>query len=204
MVLTLALLVSAAVLALLGAALNRWKNVQWADMWHVQNRIMNRKLLSMDFASVEDPHTQELRSQIWQNTDSGGLGLYKLLNCFDSAVRSVTAIAGGIALTVSLFVLPVKSGELLFLNSPIFVLLIAGVMAAVTLLVPAFSVKAGAYWGKFAEENKFGNRLFGFWLGSLGEDAAKALDVRIYRQDTQQHDPGAGRILGLIMLSHSV
>ncbi len=181
--LTFALLVSAALLTLLGAALDRWKNVQWADMWHVQNRIINRKLLSMDFAGVEHSRTQELRSQVWQNTDSGGLGLYKLLNCFDAAVRSATAIAGGIALTISLFVLPVKSRELFFLNSPIFVLPIAGAMAAVTLLVPVFSGKAGAYWGKFAEENKFGNRLFGFWLGSLGEDTAKALDVRVYRQD---------------------
>ena len=55
--LTFALLVSAALLTLLGAALDRWKNVQWADMWHVQNRIINRKLLSMDFAGVEHSRT---------------------------------------------------------------------------------------------------------------------------------------------------
>ncbi len=183
MMLALALLIAAAFMALLSAGLNRWKNVQWADIWHVQNRIFNRKLLSMDYASVEDSHTQELRTQIWQNTDSGGLGLYKLLNCFDSIIRSITSIAGGIVLTFSLFILPVQSASLLWLNHPAFIVLIAAIMVAVTMTVPIFSVKAGAYWGKFAEENKFGNRLFGFWLGNLGEDTAKALDVRIYRQD---------------------
>lgn len=182
-VLVLTLLVSSALLSLLAAGLGRWKNTQWAGLWHVQNKIINHKLLTMDFASVEDAHTQELRSQIWQNTDSGGLGLYKLLNCFESIVCSVLSIAGGIVLTASLFFLPVKRGDLSLLNHPAFLIVIAAVLAAVTFFAPVFSVKAGSYWGKYAEENKFGNRLFGFWLGALGDDMSKALDVRIYRQD---------------------
>ena len=48
---------------------------------------------------------------------------------------------------------------------------------------PLLSVKASSYWVKYADENQLGNRLFGFWLGDLGKDCSKALDVRIYRQD---------------------
>ncbi len=42
------------------------------------------------------------------------------------------------------------------------------------------SVKAGSYWVKYADENQLGNRLFGFWLGELGNSRSKAMDVRIY------------------------
>jgi len=56
-------------------------------------------------------------------------------------------------------------------------------MLGVIFAAPWFSVKAGSYWVKCADENQLGNRLFGFWLGSLGNDRLKALDVRIYRQD---------------------
>lgn len=56
-------------------------------------------------------------------------------------------------------------------------------MFGITFAAPLLAVKAGSYWVKYADENQLGNRLFGFWLGNLGNDRSKALDVRIYRQD---------------------
>ena len=181
----LALMSLGAVLALLCAGLSRWKNVQLACLWHTQNKVFIKKLLSMDFADIDDSHVQELRSRIWQNTDSGGWGLYKLIYSFDAIVRSIMSIISAILLTASLFILPVKASSkgLTILNHPIFILLIIGVMFGVTFAAPLLSVKAGFYWVKYADENQLGNRLFGFWLGNLGNDRSKALDVRIYRQD---------------------
>ena len=181
----LALMITTAVLSMLGAGLNRWKNVQLACLWHTQNKVFIDKLLSMDFVDVDDGRVQELRSQIWQNTDSGGWGLYKLVYSFDAIIKSVSSIIGAIMLTSSLFLLPVlpESEKLTILNHPVFILLIVAVMLGVTFAAPLFSVKAGSYWVKYADENQLGNRLFGFWLGSLGNDRSKALDVRIYRQD---------------------
>lgn len=72
----LALMSTTAILTLLCAGLTRWKNVQLACLWHTQNKVFMEKLLSMDFADMDDGHVQELRSRIWQNTDSGGWGLY--------------------------------------------------------------------------------------------------------------------------------
>ena len=139
----------------------------------------------MDFTDMDDSHVQELRSRIWQNTDSGGWGLYKLIYSFDAIVKSVMSIISAILLTASLFLLPVTmdSGKLTILNHPIFILLIIMVMFGVTFAAPLLSVKASSYWAKYADENQLGNRLFGFWLGNLGNDRSKALDVRIYRQD---------------------
>lgn len=181
----LVLMIVTAVLSMLGAGLCRWKNVQLASLWHTQNKVFMEKLLSMDFVDVDDGRVQELRSQIWQNTDSGGWGLYKLVYSFEAIIKSVSSIIGAIMLTISLFLLPVlpDSGKLTILNHPVFILLIVAVMFGVTFVAPLFSVKAGSYWVKYADENQLGNRLFGFWLGSLGNDRSKALDVRIYRQD---------------------
>lgn len=174
-----------AILSLLSAVLTRWKNVQLAGLWHTQNKIFMKKLLEMDFVDMDDVHVQELRSQIWQNTDSGGWGLYKLIYNFDAIVRSIMSITIALLLTASLFILPVaeSSGGLMILNHPAFILLLIAVMLGVTFAAPLLSVKAGSYWVKFAEENQLGNRLFGFWLGELGKDRSKALDIRIYRQD---------------------
>jgi len=181
----LTLLITTAVLSFLGAGLMRWKNVQLACLWHIQNKVINEKLLSMDFADVDDSRVQEFRSQIWQNTDSGGWGLYKLVYSFEVIIKSVSSIVGAIMLTASLFLLPVlpDSGKLIILNHPVFILIIVAVMFGVIFAAPLFAVKAGSYWVKCADENQLGNRLFGFWLGSLGNDRSKSLDVRIYRQD---------------------
>ena len=181
----LALMSTSAVLSLLCAGLTRWKNVQVACLWHTQNKVFTQKLLSMDFADMDDSHVQELRSQIWQNTDSGGWGLYKLIYSFEAIISSVMSIISAILLTASLFILPVTagSGGLMILNHPVFILLIIAIMFGVTFAAPLLSVKAGSYWVKYADENQLGNRLFGFWLGHLGNDRSKALDVRIYRQD---------------------
>ena len=181
----MALMGTSAIFSLLCAGLTRWKNVHLACLWHTQNKVFTRKLLSMDFADMDDSHIQELRSRIWQNTDSGGWGLYKLIYSFDAIIRSVMSIISAILLTASLFILPVTtgSGGLTILNHPIFILLITVVMFGVTFAAPLLSVKASSYWVKYADENQLGNRLFGFWLGDLGNDRSKALDVRIYRQD---------------------
>lgn len=181
----MALMGTSAIFSLLCAGLTRWKNVQLACLWHIQNKVFIEKLLSMDFADMDDGYVQELRSRIWQNTDSGGWGLYKLIDSFDAIIRSVMSIISAILLTVSLFILPVTSGNrvLTTLNHPIFILIIIVIMFGVTFAAPMLSVKAGSYWVKYADENQLGNRLFGFWLGDLGNDRSKALDVRIYRQD---------------------
>lgn len=181
----MALMGTSAIFSLLCTGLTRWKNVQMSCLWHTQNKVFIEKLLSMDFADMDDSHVQELRSRIWQNTDSGGWGLYKLIYNFDAVIRSVMSMISAVLLTASLFILPVTtdSGGLTILNHPIFILLIIAIMFGVTFAAPLLSVKASSYWVTYADENQLGNRLFGFWLGELGNDRSKALDVRIYRQD---------------------
>lgn len=148
MIYAMAMLGTSAIFSLLCAGLARWKNVRLACLWHTQNKIFTEKLLSMDFADVEDSHVQELRSRIWQNTDSGGWGLYKLIDIFDAIIRAVISIISAVLLTEPLFLLPVTadSGGLTILNHPVFVLLIIAVLFGVTFASPLLSVKADSYW----------------------------------------------------------
>ena len=50
--------------SLVSAVLTRWKNVQLSGLWHIQNKIVMKKLLEMNFADIDDWQVQELRSQI--------------------------------------------------------------------------------------------------------------------------------------------
>ncbi|MDO4302320.1 MAG: ABC transporter ATP-binding protein [Bacillota bacterium] len=201
MVLTAAELIQAAVFKILSAGLERWKDVQWAGIWHTQNKIFMTKLLSMDFAAVSNPHIQELRFQIWQNSNSGAWGLYKLLFCLEDMVKSVVSIGGAIVLTIPLFTLsvPKECGGLAILNNPLFMVIMIASIFTAALLAPFFSIKANDYWVKYSNEHKMGNRLFSFWLGELGSDRTRALDVRIYRQDVlsksnlEQNNPFNGK-----------
>ena len=126
----MALMGTSAIFSLLCTGLTRWKNVQLTCLWHIQNKVFIEKLLSMDFADMDDSYVQELRSRIWQNTDSGGWGLYKLIDSFDAIIRSVMSIISAILLTASLFILPVTSGNrvLTILNHPIFILIIIAII----------------------------------------------------------------------------
>ena len=182
--LVLLTLISAAALSLLNAGLKRWRNCRHEALYYKNNRIYAEKLLSMDFRSVDDPHTHDLHSQVRQNYQYSGWGLAKCVGSFESLAGAFLGIAGAVALTVTLFTLrvPENAGTLTVLNNPLCIVIIIGMMIAVTLTAPHFSNRATAYWVKTAGEIKFSNRLFAFFA-QVDSDRSRAPDVRIYRQD---------------------
>ncbi len=61
--LALITVLSIGALALLQAALTRWKNCHEAGHYYKSTRFFSDKMLDMDFCSVDDPHTHDLRAQ---------------------------------------------------------------------------------------------------------------------------------------------
>jgi len=182
--LTALTLASTAALSLLTAVLLRWKNYHNSGIFSKWEKVGVDKLLAMDFRDVDSARTHDLISQMRQNTNFGGMGLAKLVWSFDTLVRSVLSIIGAFALTFSLFTsqVPESGGWLTVLNNPVFILLIIAVMFAVSLVSSMFSIKSRALvWGMM-ENMKFGNRVF-LYVMTLARDRARALDVRMYRQD---------------------
>lgn len=177
-------LVSAAMIALGTALLNKWKNTQSTGEWLKIEHIVSEKMLDTDYVNLDATHTAEMLSSIRQNFNGGGWGLGKVLECSGRLCSSVFTLLGGLALTVSLFVMKVPSdaGSLTILNHPLVVLGVIILMVAVTLIAPMLNNRAGSYYAKHAGDHNFGNRLFGFF-GFLGYYSTLATDVRMYRQD---------------------
>ncbi len=182
--LVLIALASAAVIALGTALLNQWQATQDAGLWLKVRHIFTEKMLDMDFVSLDNTHTAELQSTLWQNMNSGGWGLYQVLWTCETFCSSVLTILGGLALTISLFVMKVPdgAGALIVLNNPWVVLGVVLLMLAITLFAPVLDNKSDSYYAKYADSHRFGNRFFGYF-GFLGYDNELAADVRMYRQD---------------------
>lgn len=174
---------SAALIALVTAFLNKWKQTHKAGQFYKVDNFMLQKLLSMDFINCDDTQTADLMYTIYQNL-SGGWGLYRVIESYEKLCNSIITILGGITLTISLFVskVPTSAGQLTILNHPLSILTVVVVMLAVTFIAPALENKAGSYWAKNAGVHNLGNRMFGFF-GFLGHKKELAVDMRLYRQD---------------------
>lgn len=181
--LVLLTVLSTALLMLLNAVLMRWKNSTHNTLYVKTQYIYTSKMLDMDFASLDDQHTHDLRSQIGQNERWGGWGLYKVADYFEKIIHSVVSMVSAIALTIGLFTSPVPSadGALTALNHPLFAMAIIALMLATTFLAPFFSTKGQDYWTRNAESAKFGNRGFSFY-GFIMQDRSRAMDMRMYNQ----------------------
>lgn len=182
--LVLITLISAALIALISALLTKWDNAQNAGMYFKCEQIFAKKLLNMDFVSVDDTKTHELLSQIRQNQDSGGWGLERVIYNCEDLLSAVFTVFGGVALTVTLFTskVPESAGRYTILNNPLFILLIVLAMLAVTFIAPALSNKADSYRARTMDLHNFANRSYTYF-GFLGYRREIATDVRIYRQD---------------------
>ena len=181
--LVLMTLASALILGLLIAILNRWKSTYMSTIWRRQEAILNKKMLSMDFMSVDDSRIQDLRSQITQNTMWQSWGLLRLVHIFESVTRGLVISIGGITLTAGFFTatVPEEAGRLTILNSPLSTGLIIFIMLVAIFLAPVLTSKAENRSVKFAGEMKFINRYFNY-IHTM-TDSAKRLDVRMYQQN---------------------
>lgn len=182
--LVLIALFSAAAIALVTALLKKWSTTQSTASWLKIEHIVSEKLFDTDYVNLDDPHTTELLSTIRQNFNGGGWGLGRTLECLEYSISALLTILGGLALTVTLFRIPVpqSAGALTALNRPVVLLGVIAGMLAVTFIAPLLETKAGSYYASHADDHNMGNRLFSFF-GWLGYHRSLATDVRIYRQD---------------------
>ena len=179
-----AALLSTAILTFLKGVLERWKTCEFNENYFKEERLYLDKLLNMDFCVVDDPKTYELHSQIKQEKQWSGWGVGKLCRHIEDMLTAIFQIGGAVALTVSLFYsrVPETAGSMTVLNRPEFALIMAGTLLAGTLLAPALSNRGMRYWAESAEDNKMGNRIFGFF-GFAAYEQDRAMDMRIYQQE---------------------
>ncbi|MDE7030761.1 MAG: ABC transporter ATP-binding protein/permease [Lachnospiraceae bacterium] len=177
-------LMTAAVIALGTAFLNKWKETQNAGLWLKVDNVIAQKLFDMDYIYLDQTHTAELLTAIEQNRISANWGLCRVAENCESLFSAIFTILGGVSLTVTLFVsrVPEGAGAYTLLNHPLFIVALIAVMLLITLTAPALDNKAESYWAVNSNAHKMGNRLFSFF-GFLGYKKEIAADVRMYRQD---------------------
>ena len=178
-----ALLVSTAAAGAVYAWMEYWfMSVLESKQWPAWNKIFFDKLLSMDFCDVDDPKTQTLLTQIMQNNNWRGWGLQQLPQIFGELVGAALRIAGAVALSVSLFTMPVRpDSPLAWLNSPWCLAGMAALMVLSVLVSSALANKGRMYWANY--DGTQSNRLFGFVTFFAIQDRHRGADIRTYAQD---------------------
>ena len=170
-------------LVLLTGALLHWKNAMTDQYREAKEKLFTDKMLSMDYADVDDARTHDLLSQIRQNELWAGWGFLMLLNAFSEMVQGAVGVLGAIALTVSLFTLPVpaSAGGLTILNNPLFIALLIAALVVVALMAPLCENKATQCIASISEDAKFANRIY-HAFGYLSGEKESNLDIRMYNQ----------------------
>lgn len=169
--------------SILNAVLQRRCNTLLNDLWGRKEILFIHKMFSLDFSELDKQENHDLRAQIRQNENWSSWGLMRVIDVYEAFVTSVIGILSGIVLTISLFHSPVPSdaGWLTALNNPIFILVLAILMVAVSILAGKFSAASTKCWSDFVEEATFGNRIFGHF-GFIGMDKNRSIDIRMNNQ----------------------
>ena len=174
-----------AVLSMLDAFLRRWRDCHDGTVfWFRVDDLFKDKLLSMDFVDVEKSYAKELLAKIEQAQNWNSFGIIRSIWRLGRIIQSVMSIFGAIALTVTLFTLPVPegAGRLTILNNPVFMVALIALILGVAIISPALSNKAQSYWGRNSDKAKLGNRFFSY-CRTLSNEKERQLDVRIYEQE---------------------
>ena len=157
-------LAASGILALTNGILNRWYNWERSRAARLDDRIYAEKMLTLDYADIDRQYVFDLYSQINQNENWAGFGLWKTMDFFGELIYGIAAILGGVGLTVSLFLNTVPEGSsLTILNSPLFAVAIIALMLLIAFLSPLCTNQGSKYWTLIAEDARMGNRFFGFF-----------------------------------------
>lgn len=173
----------AGALAILQAMLYRRYITYLNDLYGRKEIIFIRKMFAMDYEQLDKQENHDLRAQIAQNENWAGWGLMRTQEILECAVKGVTGILSGVALTVTLFTSPVpeSAGWLRMLNHPIFIIILFILMVAVSILAGKFNAKSISYWSSVSEEATLGNRIFSFF-GFIGKKKERSVDIRMNSQ----------------------
>ncbi len=155
------------------------------DVWGRKEILFCRKSFSMDYADIDNQTIRDKRTQLFQNDNWAGWGFGRIMQITEDVVETIVGIAGGIALTVSLFtaVVPANGGNLTVLNNPLFVLLLAAMLLSICFISGKLSEIVVVLYSSASDKARFGNRVFSAF-GFIGMNKSRAVDIRMYEQET--------------------
>ena len=147
------------------------------------DHLFGQKLMQMDFAVLDDPKTNELLAKCQHNHQMGGYGIIRTGWQTNRLLASIVSIVSALTLSCGAFLHPVpQSGSFLWLNHGLVTLAVVTVMLLIPILSAGLSNHAEGYWGIFAKDQVFGNRVFSIMDRTI-EHPETAADIRFYGQE---------------------
>ena len=169
------------IIGLLKGIIEHWKNYEQELIYYYDQKVFSDKMMNLDYIDMDKQDVYDLYSQIQQNDNWNGWGFRKTIHFFEQIMLAFFQIAGGISLSINLFILPVTNTKYSMLNHPLFILFIINIILLISLISPLCAHKSQQYMIRYAKTAKFGNRLFQFYA-FITKDRKRALDIRIYNQ----------------------
>ncbi len=169
-------------LELVKVIFQRKQNVIKVRIYDIIEDIYADKMMSLDFAELDRQYVSDLYWKIWQVTNCSSWGMSKVFYVFDALCNDAFKLIGSIVLSVGLFTHSVPQGsELVFLNNPLFIVLLLMVVFGISAISSVCTGKAEGYWSAQTERGTFSNRIFSFY-GFNVFDTERAADFRLYEQ----------------------
>ncbi len=174
---------SAAIMALIGGILSRWKNYEKESSDRIHSKLYMEKMFRLDYADIDRQYIFDLYSQILQNDKVSCWGFRSIVTLFEKLSTATLQCLGGIGMTVTLFLSPVPKGNssFAFLNHPLSIVMVVSVMLLTAVLSTYCSNRSIGYWLHHMSQAKLGNRYFRFY-GMIDEYPKRMEDFRIYSQ----------------------
>ena len=165
------------------ALLDRRYNTLLSDLVGRKEILFIRKAFDMDYGALDNQQNRDLRDQIKETENWAGFGLERVPDIYAEVLTGVIGLISGMALTVRLFTVPVpqSGGWLTVLNHPVFIVVLAAGILAVSILAGHLGSKVKLCWAEHSEEATFGNRLFSHF-GFLGVEKQRSMDIRMNDQ----------------------
>ena len=155
---------------------SHWKLRAQRVMSYNSDMAINSKVMSMDYAAVEDPKTHTLRKKIeeYENMNSGGA--FQLMYSFSNGMQSFFSVIYALLIMPALFTYSSLSGWMLTALFIVLILLSMGISIWIQ------GINAKKLYGFFGEVMDV-NRVYSYYMGHVS-DYNSGKGIRIYHQES--------------------
>ncbi len=178
-------------LSVLSACLKRWKNAEHEMDMPLEERLMNEKLLKMEYAALEAAGTKDVLNEMRYHQMGNVFGFGKVHHWYlEHLINAVASVISAAALMGGFFVtkVPESAAKFKWLDSPLtsiaFILLLLGGI----LLAQIIQAKGNEYHNeKMYPMINMANRCINCF-GNMGFASNRQADIRIYEQQNIIHE----------------
>lgn len=178
-------------LSVLSHILKRWKNAEQEMAMPLEERLMNEKLLSMEYAATEATETKDVMNEMRFHQMGNVFGFGKVHHWYlENLINAVTSVIGATVLLYGFFLarVPESVPEFQWLDFPIISIAFVMLLLGSILLAQMMQAKGNQYHNEkiYPSINMSNRRMNSF--GTMGFRSDRHSDIRIYEQQYIIHE----------------